>query len=217
MYLIRRQNIDILEIDVASITIQYMTYIEAMDAMQFELAAEYLLMAALLAEIKSRMLLPRQKDNEDDEEEDPRANLILRLLEYERFKEAAESIDEMPRLERDIFPAHANKPDLPQIQTAPDVDMKELVLAFAEVLKRSDLQQSHTITAEKLSTRERMSHILSIVKSDEFVPFYALFTPEEGRHGIVVTFLALMELIRSFLVDVVQSEEYGNIHIKSSS
>ncbi len=216
LYLIRRQNIDILEIDVASITEQYMAYIEAMEAMHFELAAEYLLMAALLAEIKSRMLLPRQQE-ESEEEEDPRANLILQLLEYERFKEAAESIDQLPQMERDTFATNIITPKVQQASKHPDVDMKDLVLAFVEMIKRSDLQQSHTITPEKLSTRERMSHILSVIKSDEFVPFYTLFKPEEGRHGIVVTFLALMELIKNFLVDVVQNEEYGIIHIKSSS
>lgn len=217
LYLIRRQNIDILEINVAIITSQYMDYIEAMNALQFGLAAEYLLMASLLAEIKSRMLLPRQKEGEEMEEEDPKANLILRLLEYERFKEAAENIDDLPRMNRDIFPTQVDKPVLQRQIEPPKVEMQELLLAFTEVLKRSDLQKTHTITSEKLSTRERMSHILTMVKAEEFIPFISLFDHKEGRPGIIVTFLALMELIRNALVNVVQSEEYGIIHIKAPS
>ena len=214
LYLIRRQNIDILEIDVASVTTQYMQYVETMQAMQFELAAEYLLMAALLAEIKSRMLLPRQTES-DQEEEDPRANLIMRLLEYERFKEAAEAIDAMPRQGRDNFKAYVDTANIEIIRPTADIDLQELVLAFSEVLHRSDLQKSHMITPEKLSTRARMTLILERLAENSFVPFITLFNLEEGRLGVVVTFLALMELIKDAMVDIVQSEQYGAIHIKA--
>jgi len=216
LYLIRRQNLDILEIDVSEITEQYMKYVELMDAMQFELAAEYLLMAAMLAEIKSRMLLPRSKE-EDEEEEDPRANLIRRLQEYERFKQAAEDIDELPRLERDSWVAKIAPPDLQRDRPLPDVDMKELLLAFGEVLRRADMYESHQIQRESLSTRERMSDVLEALKSRNFVPFVSLFKAEEGRLGVVVTFLALMELIKESLVEIVQTEGFGPIHVKARS
>ena len=214
LYLIRRQNLDILDIDVSAITEQYMKYVELMDAMQFELAAEYLLMAAMLAEIKSRMLLPRSKDIEDDEE-DPRANLIRRLQEYERFKKAAEDMEHLPRLERDTWVASADLPDLKRDRPAPDVDMKELLLALGEVLKRADMYESHHIQRESLSTRERMSDVLESLRSRNFVPFVSLFKVEEGRLGVVVTFLALMELIKESLVEIVQTEGFGPIHVKA--
>ena len=214
LYLIRRQNLDILDIDVSAITEQYMQYVELMDAMQFELAAEYLLMAAMLAEIKSRMLLPRSKP-EDDEEEDPRANLIRRLQEYERFKKAAEDIEALPRLERDTWVAKIEPPDLKRDRPLPDLDMKELLLALGEVLKRADMYESHHIQMESLSTRERMSDVLEALREQKFVPFVALFKAEEGRLGVVVTFLALMELIKESLVEIVQTESFGPIHVKA--
>ncbi len=214
LYLIRRQNLDILDIDVSAITEQYMQYVELMDAMQFELAAEYLLMAAMLAEIKSRMLLPRSKP-EDDEEEDPRANLIRRLQEYERFKKAAEDIEALPRVERDTWVAKIEPPDLKRDRPLPDLDMKELLLALGEVLKRADMYESHHIQMESLSTRERMSDVLEVLREQKFVPFVALFKAEEGRLGVVVTFLALMELIKESLVEIVQTEGFGPIHVKA--
>lgn len=214
LYLIRRQNLDILDIDVAEITRQYMGYIELMASIQLELAAEYLVMAAMLAEIKSRMLLPRQK-MEDEEEEDPRAELIRRLQEYERFKKAAEDLDELPRIDRDIHQATAEAPDRQQQRPHPDVDMQDLVTAFAEVLRRSEMFESHQIEFEKLSTRERMSLVLDSLHGEQFIPFSSLFKVEEGRLGVVVTFLAIMELIKESLVDIVQSESFGPIHIKA--
>ncbi|OJT00293.1 MULTISPECIES: ScpA family protein [Marinobacter] len=214
LYLIRRQNMNILDIDVSEITRQYMDYIGAVEAMRFELAAEYLVMAATLAEIKSRMLLPRH-ETDDDEELDPRAELIRRLQQYERFKKAAEDIDEMPRLERDIFAASAALPKLPSSQPHPEVDMKELLLALHGVLKRADLFTSHHVEKERLSTRERMSHILSVLQGDRFVTFESLFTIEEGRLGVVVTFLATLELVKEQLIEIVQAEVLGPIHVRA--
>nr|WP_084592528.1 ScpA family protein [Pseudohaliea rubra] len=214
LYLIRRQNLDILEIDVSQITEQYMKYVELMDAMQFELAAEYLLMAAVLAEIKSRMLLPRSVDV-DDEEEDPRAQLIRRLQEYERFKKAAEDIEELPRNERDTFVASAEPPDLQRARPEPEVEMREVLLALSEVLRRADMYEHHHIQREALSTRERMSQVLEALAGRQFVPFVTLFDPKEGRLGVVVTFLAVMELIKESLVEIVQSEPFAPIHVKA--
>jgi segregation and condensation protein A len=214
LYLIRRQNIDILEINVAAITEQYMRYVNMMSAMQFELAAEYLLMAAMLAEIKSRMLLPRSADTEE-EEEDPRAQLIRRLQEYERFKKAAEDIEEMPRVGRDVHIASAAPPDLKKTRPEPHVDLKELMIALADVLRRADMFESHHVQREKLSTRERMSEVLARLSPNRFTPFVSLFTAEEGRLGVVVTFLAVMELIKESLIEIVQSDAFGPIHVKA--
>ena len=214
LYLIKRQNLDILEIDVSAITEQYMRYVDLMDAMQFELAAEYLLMAAMLAEIKSRMLLPRSTELDEDEE-DPRAQLIRRLQEYERFKKVAEDIEEMPRIERDTWVGSANPPELNRTRPDPDVNMRELLVALGEVLRRADMFESHHIQREALSTRERMSQVLERLSGQQFVPFVALFSASEGRLGVVVTFLAIMELIKEALVEIVQTESFGPIHVKA--
>ena len=214
LYLIRRQNLDILEINVAEITRQYMGYIGLMESIQLELAADYLVMAAMLAEIKSRMLLPRQAMDEDSEE-DPRAELIRRLQEYERFKKAADDIDEMPRLGRDIHQASAHAPERNQEVVHPDVDMRELLTALAEVLRRADMFENHQVQMEKLSTRERMTHVLEALRGEQFVPFVSLFKSSEGKLGVVVTFLAIMELIKESLVEIVQSETFGPIHVKA--
>lgn len=215
LYMIKRQNLDILEINVAEITRQYMGYIDMMKAMQFELAAEYLLMAAMLAEIKSRMLLPRQAVEED--EDDPRAELIRRLQEYERFKKAAEDIDSLPRLGRDVFVATAKEPDRSKERPQPEVEMQEVLLALSEVLLRAEMFESHQIQLERLSTRERMSQVLDTLSGKQFVPFVSLFRLSEGKIGVVVTFLAIMELIKESLVEIVQSEAYGAIHVKARS
>ncbi len=216
LYLIRRQNLDILEIDVSEITRQYVGYVEVMKAIQFELAAEYLVMAAMLAEIKSRMLLPRSEELEE-EEDDPRALLIRRLQEYERFKQAAEDIDELPRQHRDTHTAKAMAPDRNLTRPDPDVEMKELLMALSEVLRRADMFESHHVEKERLSTRERMSQVLDNLKGQQFVPFVSLFTVDEGRLGVVVTFLAVMELIKESLVEIVQTESFGPIHVKARS
>lgn len=214
LYLIRRQNIDILDINVSEITTQYMAYVELMDANQFELAAEYLVMAAMLAEIKSRMLLPRSSV-EEEEDDDPRASLIRRLQEYERFKQAAQDVDALPRIGRNIFQASAIAPDRGLTRPDPDVELQELLLALSEVLRRADMFESHHVSKERLSTRERMAQILDKLAQNNFVPFVSLFTVEEGRLGVVVTFLAVMELIKEALVEIVQSESFGSIHVKA--
>ena len=216
LYLIRRQNLDILEIDVAEITKQYMGYIDLMSTIQLELASEYLVMAAMLAEIKSRILLPR-KVAEDDDEGDTRAELIRRLQDYERFKMAAEDIDEMPRMGRDIYQASAESPDKKNGKQYSEVQMQELLMALSDVMKRAEMFESHHIQLEKLSTRERMSQILENIRDKQFVPFATLFKKSEGRLGVVVTFLAIMELIRESLVEIVQNESFGPIHIKAKS
>lgn len=214
LYLIRRQNLDILDINVADITHQYMSYIELMEAMQWELAAEYLLMAAMLAEIKSRMLLPRQNEDEESDE-DPRAELIRRLQEYERFKQAAEDIDTLPRTGRDVFPASAKAGEKTAPRVHPPVAMEDLLLALADVMRRVKLTDSHHIEFEVLSTRERMSHILQCLNGKRFVPFITLFNLDEGRQGVIVTFLAMMELVKESLVEIVQNEFLGPIHLKA--
>ena len=214
LYLIRRQNMDILDIDVSEITRQYMDYIGAVEAMRFELAAEYLVMAATLAEIKSRMLLPRQ-ESEDEDELDPRAELIKRLQQYERFKQAAEDLDRLPRQERDTFTASAALPRLPSTQTQPDVDLHEMLMALRGVLERADLFTSHHVERERLSTRERMSAILAMLHDDQFVNFESLFTSEEGKLGVVVSFLATLELVKEQLIEVVQAEVLGPIHVRA--
>jgi segregation and condensation protein A len=216
LYLIRRQNLDILDIPIAEVTRQYTGYIEMMSDLKLELAAEYLVMAAILAEIKSRMLLPRPHA-EDDEEEDPRAELIRRLQEYERFKKASEDIDELPRLERDLAVASAEVEDHGEIRLPPEVDLREVLLALRDVMARAEMLAHHQIQAEPLSVRERMSRIIDLVSSDEFVEFERCFDLEEGRMGAVVTFLALLELLREHLVDLVQQELFSSIYVRSPS
>ncbi|MEQ8953250.1 MAG: ScpA family protein [Gammaproteobacteria bacterium] len=216
LYLIKRQNIDILDINVADITDQYMAYVDLMKAAQFELAAEYLVMAAMLAEIKSRILLPREEEAEEDEE-DPRMQLIRRLQEYERFKQAAENIDEIPRMYRNLFPVSAALPVIQHETPDPEVDLQEVLLALSRVLQRADMFEHHHIQLETLSTREKMSEILAHLSQHNFVPLVSLLKRNEGRLGVVVTFLAIMELIKDSLIELVQSEPFGPIHIKSRS
>jgi segregation and condensation protein A len=216
LYLIKKQNIDILDIHVAEITKQYMQYVNMMDAMQFELASEYLLMAAMLAEIKSRILLPRSEELEEDED-DPRAQLIRRLQEYERFKQVAEDIEEMPRIGREIYQAIAEAPEFERTQPLPEVDIKDMLIALSDVLHRAEMFEHHHIQREKLSTRERMSQVLATLSTDNFTSFVSLFSAEEGRLGVVVTFLAIMELIKESLVELVQNEPFGPIHVKAKS
>ncbi len=216
LYLIRRQNIDILDIPIAEITKQYVQYIELMKELQLELAGEYLLMAAMLAEIKSRMLLPRPETHEE-EEEDPRAELVRRLQEYERFKKAAEDLSDLPRLERDVFVASADAPERKVVTKLPDVTLKELLLAFHDVLKRAEMFSNLHMQREPLSVRQRMSEILSRIKTSNFTGLGDLFDPEEGRMGVAVTFIAILELLRESMIDVVQSEEYAPLHVRAAS
>lgn len=214
LYLIRRQNIDILDIPIAEITKQYVQYIEMMSELQLELAGEYLVMAAMLAEIKSRMLLPRP-EADDVEEDDPRAELVRRLQEYERFKKAAQDISDLPRLERDVFVANAVAPERKVVQKMPDVTMKELLLAFHDVLRRAEMFSHFHVQREPLSVRQRMSEILNRIKTGSFTGFADLFDPEEGRMGVAVTFIALLELLRESLIEVVQSDEFAPLHIRA--
>ena len=216
LYLIRRQNIDILDIPIAEITKQYVQYIELMKELQLELAGEYLLMAAMLAEIKSRMLLPRPESHED-EEDDPRAELVRRLQEYERYKKAAEDIADLPRLERDVFVASAEAPERKIVAKLPDVTLKELLLAFHDVLKRAEMFSNLHMQREPLSVRQRMSEILSRIKTSKFTGFADLFDPEEGRMGVAVTFIAILELLKETMIEVVQSDEYAPLHVRASS
>ena len=216
LYLIRRQNIDILDIPIAEISQQYVRYIEVMKELQLELAGEYLLMAAMLAEIKSRMLLPRPV-SEDEEEEDPRAELVRRLQEYERFKKAAEDIAELPRLERDTFLASADAPERKVTVALPDVTLKELLVAFHDVLKRAEMFTNLHLQREPLSVRQRMSEILTRVKANSFSDFADLFDPREGRMGVAVTFIAILELLRASTIEVVQSDAFAPLHIRAAS
>lgn len=216
LYLIRKQKFDILDLPIAPITTQYMAYVELMKDIKLELAAEYLVMASILAEIKSRLLLPKQAVEE--EEGDPRAELVRKLQEYEVIKQAAENIDELPRLGRDNFMAQVELADnfVPHIENT-NVDLQELVAALQGVIKRTQAFEHHHIQKESLSTRERMAYILSTLKSasdnNSYVDFSDLFTLEEGRNGVVVTFLAILELIKESLIDCLQTEVYGRLRV----
>jgi segregation and condensation protein A len=214
LYLIRRQNLDILDIPIAEITRQYMRYIELMQVLQLELAGEYLLMAATLAEVKSRMLLPRAGTDEAPEESDPRAELVRRLQEYERFKRAAEGIDRMPRIERDTWVASAELMDRKVVRIPPQVTLQEMLIAFQDVLARSDMFAHHHVQREPLSVRQRMTDVLASLQTNAFVDFVRLFTAEEGRRGVTVTFVAILELLREGLIEIVQSEAYAPLHVR---
>jgi segregation and condensation protein A len=213
LYLIRKQNFDILNIPIAEITHQYMGYIEMMGQLRLELAAEYLVMAALLAEIKSGMLLPRPVESEEDED-DPRAFLIRKLQEYEAIKQAAEELDLLPRNERDTFTVAVDTELLTQRPSLPDVQLKEILLAFQDVLKRVEQLSHHQITKEPLSVRERMAAILEKLKHSDSLPFAALFTRSEGKNGVVVAFLAILELSKEGIVDIFQSDPYTPIGVR---
>ena len=214
LYLIKRQNLDILDIPIARITEQYMRYIELMEDLQLELAGEYLLMAAMLAEIKSRMLLPRPQTQE--EEEDPRAELVRRLQEYERYKQAAAEIDQLPRYERDVFGVIIEFPDRMAEVKKPEVSMDSMLKIFADVLQRAELFSHHHVQREPLSVRERMTFILDRINAQDFTDFKDLFTVTEGRAGVIVTLLAVLELIKEALIEMVQNEINGPIYIKAA-
>ena len=217
LYLIRRQNVDIVNIPIAQITHQYIAYIQMMGELNLELAAEYLVMAALLAEIKSRMLLPRQSEAEDGEE-DPRATLIRRLQEYELIKSAAEEIDQLPRVERDVFEIGIDISALKDFeQNLPDIQLKEMLLAFQDVLKRASQLSHHHITKEPLSVRERMSTILENLKGADSLIFSQLFIRKEGRHGVVVSFLAILELGKEGLIEIIQSEPFAELRVRAAT
>jgi len=216
LYLIRRQNLDILDIPIAEITRQYMHYVDLMKDLRLELAAEYLVMAAVLAEIKSRMLLPRPPAVED-EEADPRAELARRLQEYERFKHAAEDLDALPRVARDIFPGRAEAPQRRVVRLEPEVSMRELLAALADVMQRAEMFSHHHVQREALSVRQRMSETLAALSSEHFTAFKSLFRPDEGRLGVVVSFLAVLELLKEGLVELVQAEAFAPIHVRAAA
>jgi segregation and condensation protein A len=213
LYLIRRQNLDVLDIPIAEITLQYMRYIDLMQELQLELAGEYMVMAATLAEIKSRMLLPRPAGAAEGEE-DPRAELVRRLQEYERYKRAASDIDQLVRLERDVFQASAELRDRPVSRALPQITLREMLLAFREVATRSQMFAHLHVQRESLSVRERMSSVLAALETGEFVEFVRLFSPEEGRMGVAVTFVAILELLREGLIDIVQTEPMAPLHVR---
>jgi len=216
LYLIRRQNLDVLDIPIAEITRQYLEYIDLMRELELELAGEYLLMAAMLAEIKSRMLLPRPPSDRA-EEDDPRAELVRRLQEYERFKRAAEDIDHLPRLERDVWVASAELVERAVAPLLPDVTLKEMLLAFQDVISRAAMFAHHHVQRERLSVRQRMSEIIERLQGGELVGFAQLFRVEEGRMGVTVTFVALLELLREGLLDIVQAETYAPLHVRAAA
>ena len=215
LYLIRRHNLDILDIPLAEITRQYMQYIELMQELQLELAGEYLVMAATLAEIKSRMLLPRPPSG-PDEGEDPRAELVRRLQEYERFKRAAQELDGLTRLERDVWPTVVELKERRVVRALPQITLQEMLVAFKEVVARAEMFAHHHIARERLSVGERMSDILAMLGSAGFVEFTRLFRPEEGRMGVTVTFVAILELMREGLIDIVQAEPYAPLHVRAA-
>jgi segregation and condensation protein A len=214
LYLIRRQNLDILDIPIAQVTHQYVEYVELMQEMRLELAAEYLVMAAMLAEIKARMLMPRRPSDEEDEEHDPRAELVRRLQEYERYKLTAEELDLLPRDGRDTWAAEVSVPDMEQEREVPDFELSDLLSALRDVMARAELFTHHRIQLEPLSVRERMSSILSSLSAENYVNFTALFTVEEGRRGVVVTLLAILELVREQLVELSQLQAFGPIRVR---
>ena len=216
LYLIRRQNLDILDIPIAEITRQYTQYIDLMRELQLELAGEYLLMAATLAEVKSRMLLPRPK-SEGQEEEDPRAELVRRLQEYERFKQAAVDIEELPRVDRDTFPATVELAERRVVRLLPEVTLQEMLVALKDVMSRADMFAHHHVSRELLSVRQRMSEVLDALRSQAFAEFTHLFRPEEGRMGVTVTFSAILELLREGLIEIVQAEPFAPIHVRAGA
>ncbi len=211
LYLIRKENISVLEIPMAKLTLQYLEYVELMRSQQLELAAEYLLMAAMLIEIKSRMLLPRPGNT--DIEEDPRAELVRRLMEYEQMKLAAHKLNEVPQAGRDftvvqvLFEREASL-------RLPDVNIEDLKMAWLTILQRASMIQHHKITREELSVRSHMTRILRILQTEEFVEFTKLFTPEQGVPVLVVSFLAVLELAKETLIEVSQEEAYSPIYVK---
>jgi segregation and condensation protein A len=214
LYLIRKQNIDILDIPIASVTAQYMQYIDLMQNLSLELAAEYLVMAAILAEIKSRMLLPQQIHTEDPEA-DPRALLVRRLQEYERYKQAAEALDQLEREERDTFLIEVGTDTISVDKPLPTVQLPDLIHALIDVLKRVELNTNHRIQLDALSVREKMTYIIERIQNKEHFLFTALFNLEEGRLGLVVTFLAMLELLKQGMIEFIQAEAFAPIYLQT--
>ncbi len=215
LYLIRKHNLDVLDIPMAELTRQYMGYIEMMQQHRLELAAEYLLMAAVLIEIKSRMLLPRPPKESDEDGEDPRAELMRRLLEYEQMKQAANKLNELPRAGRDFEVVHVLIENAMQ-ERLPQVTVDDLRQAWLGLLARAKLNRHHTVRREQLSVREQMTHVMRRLKSGEFIAFDHLFDGQGGVPQLVVTFIAILELAKEFLVEIQQNEAMGSIYVRSS-
>ena len=213
LYLIKKENINILDLDVSNITDQYIEYINLMDALQFELAAEYLVMAATLAEIKSRMMLPQEIH---EEEEDPKSALIKRLQEYQRYKSASEKLAILPRIDRDFFTASAKLPDLKIEKKDFQITKDELIAIYHEIKNRPDLKLNHQIDFEELSTQERIQIILDILSKRNIISFSKTLRKSEGRHGVVVTFLASLELAKDGHVELIQNKT-EEIFLKSKT
>ena len=213
LYLIRKQNFNILDIPLASVTVQYLAYVEQIRKTNLELASEYLLMAAMLIEIKSRMLLPPKKTAEGEEAEDPRAELVRRLLEYEQMKLAAARLDALPVMGRDFLRAQVAVEQSLTVRF-PDVDPGELRAAWLDILKRARLNQHHTITREQLSVREHMSIVLRRLQGRRFATFEDLFDVSRGPQVLVVTFIAMLELSREHLLEVTQAEAFAPIYVR---
>lgn len=215
LYLIKKQNIDIIDIPILPITTQYVNYINMMQQMQFELASDYLVMASTLAEIKSRMLVPN--DIEDEDEEDPRANLIKRLMEYQKYKDLSEKLDDIPRRNRDTFVISGIMTNFNKTDNMPKLELDQLEAAFQDVLRRAEIYATHTIESEALSVRERMSNILNDIKNNGTLKFTDCFTYQEGRMGAIVTFLAILEMVKESLIDIIQNEDYSMIYLQSKT
>ncbi|MCK6425295.1 MAG: segregation/condensation protein A [Burkholderiaceae bacterium] len=213
LYLIRKQNFNILDIPMADVTRQYLDYVEQIRSRNLELAAEYLLMAAMLIEIKSRMLLPPKKSDEGREAEDPRAELVRRLLEYERIKLAAAQLDTLPVLGRDFLRVQVAVEEALQPRL-PEVSLADLRQAWADVLSRARLTEHHRISREQLSVREHMSLLLRRLQGERFVEFQDLFEPERGAQVLVVTFIAMLELARERLLEITQAEAFAPIYVR---
>ena len=212
LYLIKKQNVDIVDIPILPITNQYVNYINMMQQMQFELASDYLVMASTLAEIKSKMLVPN--DIEDDDEEDPRANLIKRLMEYQKYKELSEKLDDIPRRNRDTFVISGIMTNFNKTENLPKLEIDQLEAAFQDVIRRAEIYATHTIESEALSVRERMSSILLNINTHGTMKFIDCFTYEEGRMGAIVTFLAILEMVKESLIDIIQNEDYSMIYLQ---
>ncbi len=212
LYLIKKQNIDITDIQILPITNQYIEYINMMREMQFELASDYLVMAATLAEIKSKMLIPTNVD--DEEEDDPRADLIKRLIEYQKYKDLSAELDLMPRLNRDNFIATGIFNQIEKRQELPKINMNELEQAFLEVIKRAEINASHNIDTEVLSVRERMTRVLELLNNNDDTVFTDCFDVGEGKMGVVVTFLAILELVKENIIDLIQNDTLSVIYLK---
>ena len=213
LYLIRKQNFNILDIPMAAVTRQYLSYVDEIRSRNLELAAEYLLMAAMLIEIKSRMLLPPKKVAEGEEAEDPRAELVRRLLEYEQMKLASSKLNEIPQYGRDFLKAQVYIEQSLQPRF-PDVSLDELQLAWRDILKRAQLVQHHKISREELSVREHMSIVLRKLQGRKFIEFEALFEPARGVPVLVVTFIAMLELAKENLIEITQAEAFAPIYVR---